>query len=466
MILFPVGTLLILVFLAWATYRTAQLLREIPSTVNLLLLPAENLLRLTLIAVCVGLGQMSRLPYAQLGWISVEPARDIVAGFSVGIAVAMILPPLTHFAVQRFGTRVYSPIVVLSVLPRTRVEWLLVPLALVPSVLLEELLFRSLLLGGFGSFASSLLLAMVWSLIFGAMHLPQGALGIVVASALGLLLSALFLVTRNLLAPFIAHYLINLLQLAWASYDTGPPWHLRTRQGKCAGGARVKLGWRLLMPMQAVILDLDGLLVDSEPLHQRAYNTFLARQGVAYQFDEDEYGRDFVGVPVREHAEWLAARFHLRFTPAEVIAEREAIYQALIENPANLTAMPGTFTLLDKLEMRGMALAVASGSPREQVEAILRGLRIASRFRVTVTGSDVPRTKPAPDVYLRAMQALGIAAPFCVAIEDSATGVAAAKAAGLRVIAVPNRFTRRQDLSRADARAESLEAVISLLFPD
>lgn len=216
---------------------------------------------------------------------------------------------------------------------------------------------------------------------------------------------------------------------------------------------------------RAVILDLDGLLVDSEPLHQRAYNVFLARQGVAYQFGEDEYGRDFVGIPVKENADYLISRFSLPLTPAEILAEREAIYQALIDDPANLTAMPGMFTLLDELDARGIVPAVASGSPREQVEAILRGLGTTARFRVIVTGSDVPRTKPAPDVYLRAVQKLGIATPFCVAVEDSATGVAAARAAGLRVVAVPSRFTRQQDLSLADARAESLEQVMTLLFP-
>jgi membrane protease YdiL (CAAX protease family) len=229
MIVFVFGTLALLAFLAWATWRTAQLLREIAPTPNLLLLPAENLLRLALIVVCVVLARVSGLPDAQFGWGAAELARGIVVGLVVGITVAVIVPLLTHLAVARFGAGIYSPIVVRSVIPRHRCEWLLVPLALVPAVLLEELLFRSLLLGGFGVFASPLLLAVVWSIIFGAMHLPQGALGIVVAAALGVLLSVLFLVTQNLIAPLIAHYVINLMQLAWAScdksllepYDTG-----------------------------------------------------------------------------------------------------------------------------------------------------------------------------------------------------------------------------------------------------
>ena len=219
MIFFVVGTLLLLTFLAWGTWRTAQMLREMTPDFNLLLLPAENLLRLGMITFCLGLAWFSGQSFAQFGWQSLDLSRDLLAGFLVGIVVALLVPPLTHLAIARFGPHIYSPIVVKSILPRHRREWWLVPLALVPAVFLEELLFRSLLLGGFGAFAPPLWLALVWSIFFGVMHLPQGALGIVVAAALGLLLSGLFLATQSLLAPTLAHYLINWLQLIWAAHE-------------------------------------------------------------------------------------------------------------------------------------------------------------------------------------------------------------------------------------------------------
>ena len=219
MILFVVGTLFILTFLCLATYRTAVFLRRVRLNFNLLLLPAENLVRLVLILVCVWLAEQSGQPYARFGWSAAQPARDIVVGFAIGVLVALVLPPLTQWAIARFGARVYSPVVVRSILPRNRREWLLVPVALIPSVFLEELLFRALLLGGLAIFVSPILLAILWSMIFGAMHLPQGVLGIVVAALLGLLLSALFLATASLVAPVIAHYVIDLLQLVAASGD-------------------------------------------------------------------------------------------------------------------------------------------------------------------------------------------------------------------------------------------------------
>lgn len=219
MLVFVVGTLLILAFLAWGTYRSAQVLRYVPASLNLLLLPSENIMRLVLIGVCIGLGDVSGLPHNLLGWRVGNLPADVGIGLMAGLLVAVTVPPLTQVAVRSFGKQVYSPIVVRSILPRTPRQWVLVPLALVSAVFLEELLFRSLLLGGFGVFVSPPVLAVGWSIIFGAMHLPQGSLGMVVASALGLYLSVLFLATGSLLTPFVAHYVINLVQLIWASLD-------------------------------------------------------------------------------------------------------------------------------------------------------------------------------------------------------------------------------------------------------
>lgn len=219
MIFFVFGTLVILVLLAWGTYRTAEFLRRTPPTFNLLLLPTENALRLVLIGICLGLGEVSGLGHAQFGWTLPHFGRDAVVGFGVGLAAAMLLPLLTRFAVSRLGKSIYSPLVIQSVLPRSAREWVLVPAALVPMVLLEELLFRSLLLGGFAVLVPAIVLAASWSLLFGVMHVPQGALGIAVAAGMGLLLSGLFLVTASLVAPFVAHYVINLVQLIWASVD-------------------------------------------------------------------------------------------------------------------------------------------------------------------------------------------------------------------------------------------------------
>lgn len=214
---------------------------------------------------------------------------------------------------------------------------------------------------------------------------------------------------------------------------------------------------------QAIIFDLDGLLVDTEPIHRRVFNALLARYGVTDEISDEEFGRAFVGISQRDNWEYLRARFALP-APVDVLTdEHTRLYERLIADARNVALMPGARTLLETLSARGTPLAVASSSPRVQVETILRGLRLAPLFQTIVTGSDVAHLKPAPDIYLRACASLHADPTRTVALEDSASGARAAKAAGLRVIVVPNRYTQHQDLSCADARVENLACALELI---
>jgi membrane protease YdiL (CAAX protease family) len=213
---FVFGSLLVLAGLAWATYLSGRLLRTIPLRENLLLAPVENVVKAGLVGLCIGLGLISGLPPARLGWSLENPARDLAIGLVVGLVVQFMVNRLTFWVVERFGKAVYSPVVLKNILPRSRRDWLLVPAAMLLAVLLEELLFRSLLLGGLGTLVPPLVLVVVLGAVFGWMHAPQGPLGVVVTGALGGLLGLLFLWTGGLLAPLVAHYLINMLQLVRA----------------------------------------------------------------------------------------------------------------------------------------------------------------------------------------------------------------------------------------------------------
>ena len=210
---FVAGTLTLTVFVAWATHRSALMLKQAQVDFNLLLLPAENLLRVGLIVICLILGWVSGLPRQQFGWVSYAPLVDVVIGLGVGIAIQVSLNALTFWAIKRFGPRIYSPKVILSILPRTRDEWAPVMLALFPAVLVEELLFRSLLLGGLSLFFPVSVLVIGTALLFGWMHSPQGPLGMIMTAAISVLLAALFLWRGSLLPPLMAHYAVNVLQL-------------------------------------------------------------------------------------------------------------------------------------------------------------------------------------------------------------------------------------------------------------
>jgi membrane protease YdiL (CAAX protease family) len=214
LVIFVAGTRTRTVFVSWATYRSAQVLQKLAEVdINLLLLPAENVLRVGLVVACLILGGFSGLPREQFGWISYAPLTDVAIGVVVGVAIEAPLNALTNWAIGRFGPQVYSPLVIRSILPRTREEWAPVLLALFPAVLVEELLFRSLLLGGMSLFFPVAVLVIGTALLFGWMHSPQGRLGMILTAAISIVLAGLFLWRKSLLPPLIAHYLVNVLQL-------------------------------------------------------------------------------------------------------------------------------------------------------------------------------------------------------------------------------------------------------------
>lgn len=211
------GSLALLAFLSWATYQSGKILRDNPPEINLLLSPGENVARAVVIVLCIGVGFGSGTDPVRLGWVTFDPLGALVGGAVLGLAVQLPVNWLTRLAVDRLGKDVYSPVVVRLVMPRGRREAALTMIAFLPAVLMEELLFRSLLVGGFSSFANPWVLAILWSMVFGAMHLPQGSWGVMATSVIGFVLGGAFIIGGGLLAPVVAHYVINLLQVWDAS---------------------------------------------------------------------------------------------------------------------------------------------------------------------------------------------------------------------------------------------------------
>jgi HAD superfamily hydrolase (TIGR01509 family) len=208
-----------------------------------------------------------------------------------------------------------------------------------------------------------------------------------------------------------------------------------------------------------IIFDLDGLIVDTEPLHQRALNHLLALVGAEHQFETEEYGRIFTGLPIFENSEYLRERFSLPQTAAQISNAHHALFTLLVADAENLEPMAGVQNLLDWLTANQFGIGIASSSRPEQVELIIRNLNLHPHFVCLVGNDGSLKPKPDPDVYLLALKTLGVPAHETVALEDSSSGVRAAHAAGLYVIAVPNAFTARQDFSKADLILENLDRV-------
>jgi membrane protease YdiL (CAAX protease family) len=180
---------------------------------NLLLAPIENVIKAVLVLVCIGLGILSGVSVSQLGWTLDNVWRDIGLGLILGLVTQLVVNALTLWAIKIWGKEIYSPVVMRNIMPRTRLEWLLVPAALLLAVVLEELLFRSLLVGALSVAIPVALLVIVTATIFGLMHSAQGILGVVMTAAMGLWLTMLFIWSGGLLLPLTTHFVINCLQL-------------------------------------------------------------------------------------------------------------------------------------------------------------------------------------------------------------------------------------------------------------
>jgi uncharacterized protein len=211
--LFVFGSLGLTVALAWATYQSGRLLRAVPVRENLLLAPVENMVKGVLVLICIGLGALSGAAPERLGWTLNNGWRDLGLGILVGLLTQLLANAVTLLAIKRWGKSIYSPVVMKNIMPRTRIEWLLVPAALGLAVVLEELLFRSLLVGALSITVPLPVLLIGFSAIFGLMHSPQGVLGVIMTGLLGLWLSLLFVWSGGLILPLVAHYVINFLQL-------------------------------------------------------------------------------------------------------------------------------------------------------------------------------------------------------------------------------------------------------------
>jgi HAD superfamily hydrolase (TIGR01509 family) len=185
----------------------------------------------------------------------------------------------------------------------------------------------------------------------------------------------------------------------------------------------------------AVIFDMDGVLADSEPMINEAAIAGLREYGIEPEADDF---LPFVGMGEDRYIGGVAEKYGLTYGP-EMKKRVYEIYFGLIAG--RLTAFPGVHDLLGQLRDKKISLAVASSADRIKIEANLKAIKVdPAWFHAIVAGDEVPHMKPAPDIYLAAAEKLGAAPANCCVIEDSISGIRAAKAAGMRCVAVAQSF--------------------------
>lgn len=210
--------------------------------------------------------------------------------------------------------------------------------------------------------------------------------------------------------------------------------------------------------LSAVIFDFDGIIVDSEPMHFKAFNEVLEPldKGISWE----EYCETYIGFDDRDAFKAIFKNSGEKISSRNLkhlIEEKAAVFQTLIKK-GDATPLPGAIELIKSIPVR-LPVALCSGALREDILPILEKLGIENAFSVIVTAEDTPKSKPDPAPYQKTLEKLGIDdAATALAIEDTPAGILSAKHAGMKVLAITNSYDR-DFLMEADAVAESLEEV-------
>lgn len=207
--------------------------------------------------------------------------------------------------------------------------------------------------------------------------------------------------------------------------------------------------------MNAVIFDMDGVIIDSEPIHFDIDMKTMKYLGFSISKEELE---KYVGMTNPEM--WLLIKNEYNLTQSvDEIIDYQLQNKISILRELDITPIEGIKELLSELKNHAIAIGIASSSPRIFIEEVLKKFDLEDYFACIVSGEEVPRGKPAPDVYIEAAKQLRVDAKNCVVIEDSRNGVTAAKNAKMKCIGYKNINSGDQNLSRADMIVDSIKEI-------
>lgn len=208
--------------------------------------------------------------------------------------------------------------------------------------------------------------------------------------------------------------------------------------------------------IKAVIFDMDGVIIDSEPDHIKQEMKLFKSLGL--DMNEEEHQR-FIGTTSYYMWETIKKENNLAFSVEELVnMDREKYYNHLC-SMEDINPIEGVYELIENLHEKKIKLAIASSSPIKVIELVVKRLKADKFFSALVQGDDVLESKPEPDIFLYAAQRLNVDPKECAVIEDSKNGVNGAKKAGMRAIGYLNPNSGNQDLSNADLIIKSFKNI-------
>lgn len=203
--------------------------------------------------------------------------------------------------------------------------------------------------------------------------------------------------------------------------------------------------------IKAYIFDMDGVMIDSEPLWEKTETILLGRRNIDY---DPDYRDKILGLKQEDSGKLLKDTFNLKEAVEDIVTERLDILTTIYEK--ELEMMPGLVPLLDKLRGNEMPIGVASSSPLRVINFVLHMFSLEEYFSSVVSGDCAREGKPHPEIYIKSAEKLGVQPHECIAIEDSINGVRSAISAGMYCIAMPDKRLSQDKFKDAHIITESL----------
>lgn len=206
--------------------------------------------------------------------------------------------------------------------------------------------------------------------------------------------------------------------------------------------------------IKAIIFDMDGVIVDTEKVHDKADNIVLKRFNAKLDEEDYIYG---MGRGAKEVWTHLKEKYNLPPSIEKLIAERRENYFEMLKK--ELKPIDGAIELVKAFKKRNTKIGLATSSSVKEIKIILNKLNIAKYFEITNSAENVANSKPAPDIFLKTAKDLNEKPKNCVVIEDTFNGVKAARRAGMKCIALKSNYTTEEDLKEANLIVNSLKEI-------
>ena len=208
--------------------------------------------------------------------------------------------------------------------------------------------------------------------------------------------------------------------------------------------------------IQAVIFDLDGVIIDSEPIHFKLEQQMFDELKITVSFQEH---CSYVGMSSQNMWERIVNQHTLTFSPDALVRKKEVLYLEYLDKQEDLYSITGVEALIRELYENNFKLIIASSSHRDVIDKVLAKFRLSGFFMATVSGTELMHSKPHPEIFLKAAGIANCEPAKCLVIEDSENGVTAAKAAGMECIGFLNPSSGEQNLNNADVIIRSFKEI-------